>query len=289
MGADGARAADVTILRHQTAADFLSATHALRRADPLLTNIMGSVATGVVGGRTYDSEMWLTVHDDGHLVGMAMRTAPWNLAVSAMPAQAAEELGRYVAMADPDLPGVIGPGETVDAVVTGIAPTAGRRPRTRMVDVLRVLTSLRPPRGVPGVVRGARAEDTALLVQWHHGFADDAGLPAHDLEESVLRQVSDGALWIWEVDAVPVAMAGHAPIVATPVGAVARIGPVFTSAESRGRGYGSAVTAAVAQELLPHCGTVMLFADAAKPEVNRLYERLGFVEAARIVEVALDG
>ena len=48
------------------------------------------------------------------------------------------------------------------------------------------------------------------------------------------------------------------------------------------------MTAAVAATLLPRCSTVMLFADAAKPEVNRLYERLGFAESARIVEVRLD-
>jgi predicted GNAT family acetyltransferase len=276
------------IVRHPSAAEFLAATGSFRAQNPLLTNIMGSVALGVVAGRTYDSELWLTVHDDNDLVGMAMRTAPWNLAVSAMPAAAAQELGRYVGSVDPGLPGVNGPQETVDAVVTGIAPPAGRRPRTDMVDVLRVLTSLRPPQDVPGAVRAAQPADTALLIDWHRAFADDAGLPAHSIEDSIRQQVADGALWIWVDAGVPVSMAGHAPLVTTPAGTVARIGPVFTPEHLRGRGYAAAVTAAVTGALLPRCQVVMLFADAAKPAVNRIYERLGFIESARIVEVSLD-
>lgn len=278
----------MAIIRHSSAADFLAATEGFRAADPLLTNIMGSVASGVVGGRTYDSELWLTVHDEAGLVGMAMRTAPWNLAVSAMPARAAQDLGRFVAEVDPGVPGVSGPQETVDAVIRGMAPAVGHRPRTDVVDVLRVLASLRPPTGVPGSARVAQPEDMDLLVEWHRAFADDAGLPVHSIEESIRQQVSDGALWIWEDAGVPVSMAGHAPLVTTPAGTVARIGPVYTPAPHRGHGYGSAVTAAVTAWLLPHCQTVMLFADAAKPGNNRLYERLGFAESARIVEVSLD-
>lgn len=278
----------MAIVRHSSAAGFLAATEGFRAADPLLTNIMGSVASGVVGGRMYDSELWLTVRDDAGLVGMAMRTAPRNLAVSAMPVPAAEDLGRFVAEVDPEVPGVSGPQETVDAVIRGMAPAAGRRPRTDMVDVLRVLTSLRPPSDVPGSARVARSADTDLVVEWHRAFADDAGLPAHSIEESVREQVSDGALWIWEDDRIPVSMAGHAPLVTTPAGTVARIGPVYTPVHLRGNGYGSAVTAAVTASLLPRCQTIMLFADAARPENNRLYARLGFVESTRIVEVSLD-
>lgn len=279
----------MAIIRHDSAAAFLAATEGFRAADPLLTNIMGSVASGVLGGRVYESELWLTVHHEAELIGMAMRTAPWNLSVSAMPPAAAEELGRFVAQVDADVPGVTGPREAVDAVITGLAPGAGRLPRTDMVDVLRVLTTLHPPTGVSGAARGAQVDDVALLVDWHRAFAEDAGLPAHGIEESVAQQVHQRALWIWDNGDAPVAMAGHAPLVPTPAGVVGRIGPVYTPLALRGRGYGSAVTAAVAMSLLPQCSTIMLFADAAKPEVNRMYARLGFVEAARIVEVRLDG
>jgi predicted GNAT family acetyltransferase len=157
-----------------------------------------------------------------------------------------------------------------------------------MVDVLRVLTTLRPPAASSGAAVAARPEDLSLLIGWHREFADDAGLTAHSIEESVRQQVADGALWIWEDSGRPVSMAGHAPLVDTPSGTVARIGPVYTPAHLRGRGYASAVTSAVTAMLLPRCRGVMLFADARKPAVNRMYDRLGFTEVTRIVEVSLD-
>ena len=51
---------------------------------------------------------------------------------------------------------------------------------------------------------------------------------------------------------------------------------MFTPAEHRGRGYGSSVTAAVVRALLGSGVTPMLYADAANPVSNRIYERMGF-------------
>jgi predicted GNAT family acetyltransferase len=67
---------------------------------------------------------------------------------------------------------------------------------------------------------------------------------------------------------------------------VSRIGPVFTPRDRRGRGYGSAVTAAAA-ELAYRSGTanVVLFADLANPVSNSIYQRIGFepvVDSVRI-------
>ena len=71
-------------------------------------------------------------------------------------------------------------------------------------------------------------------------------------------------------------MAGHANPVATPSGLVTRVGPVFTPAENRGRGYGSALTAALSSELLRGGSRVMLYADADNPTSNGVYQRLGY-------------
>ena len=66
-----------------------------------------------------------------------------------------------------------------------------------------------------------------------------------------------------------------------PAAGVSRIGPVFTPRSSRGRGYGSAVTAAAAH-LARRGGVddVVLFADLANPTSNAIYQRIGF-EAGR--------
>ena len=94
-------------------------------------------------------------------------------------------------------------------------------------------------------------------------------------------------MWLWEVEGEPVAMAGHANVVATPGGSVGRLGPVYTLPEARGRGYGSAITAVVSRVLLAQGATVMLYADVANPTSNGVYERLGFRAVAEHVEADL--
>ncbi len=282
----------VTITVHPDAAAFLAASLAFRARDPVLTNIIGSVAAGVVAGRRYERETWLTVHDrtaqdrTDEVVGLAIRTAPWNLLVSPMDTDAAHALGAFLSTRDPDLPGITGPRPVVEAVLPALNPPGV--PRTVMVDVARVLEELRPPPPVPGSARRATHDDRALLLGWHRSFGAEADLPAHGLEESVDAGIEHGSWWLWAVGGDPVAMAGHAPPVDTPGGTVTRIGPVFTPPEQRRRGYGTAITAHVALHLRQSGSSVMLFADAGNADTNRLYGRLGFRAKAEIVEVVLE-
>ncbi len=62
------------------------------------------------------------------------------------------------------------------------------------------------------------------------------------------------------------------------------VGNVFTHPDMRGRGYGTAVTAAVTAHLLQDCRLVVLNVDPANRPARQVYERLGYVEAARLVE-----
>jgi predicted GNAT family acetyltransferase len=277
----------IEVLRADDANAFLTATSDFRAAEPAMTNVIGSVATAVLAGRVYESELWLVVVDQaGVVIGCAMRTAPWHLTLSPMPDAAALAVGRYAAAADPDLPGLNGPRAAVTAALRGMS--AEGRARVDMVDTVRVLGTYRPPPETPGAARPATEADRDLLLHWFRLFAQDAGLSLHDLEGALDAQLGRSASWLWEVDGEPVAMAGHAPLVDTPAGVVARIGPVFTPAARRGRGYGSAITAAVTERLLPGCTTLMLLADAEKPQNNRIYARLGYEEVAEIIEVVLD-
>jgi RimJ/RimL family protein N-acetyltransferase len=65
---------------------------------------------------------------------------------------------------------------------------------------------------------------------------------------------------------------------------VAVIGNVFTHQDFRGRGLGSAVTAAVAAHLLETCELVVLNVDPANRTARHVYEQLGFKETGRLVE-----
>jgi predicted GNAT family acetyltransferase len=69
-------------------------------------------------------------------------------------------------------------------------------------------------------------------------------------------------------------------------GRVSRIGPVFTPRDWRGRGYGSAVTAAAANlARLDGVDEVVLFADLANPTSNAICQRIGFEAVGDSVRV----
>jgi predicted GNAT family acetyltransferase len=146
------------------------------------------------------------------------------------------------------------------------------------------LAELRPPEPMPpGRARVGSAADRNLLVTWFRAFADDLG--ARDLlpEQQVDDRLRYGGLTLWEVDGTPVSLAG---ISRTVIG-TARVSPVYTPSDLRGRGYGAAATAAVSRAALDAgAAEVLLFTDLANPTSNALYQRLGYVPVTD--RIALD-
>ena len=88
-------------------------------------------------------------------------------------------------------------------------------------------------------------------------------------------------LWLWEDGDAVVSLCG----VGGPTPHGIRIGPVYTPPAARGRGYASALVAAVSQEALDagrrFC---FLFTDAANPTSNHIYQEIGY-EHVRDVDI----
>src|SRR5436189_143738 len=83
----------------------------------------------------------------------------------------------------------------------------------------------------------------------------------------------DGGIVLWEDGGAVVSMAGFGG--RTPSGT--RIGPVYTPPDLRGRGYASALTAALTQRLLDGgLRFCFLFTDLANPTSNSIYQRIGY-------------
>jgi predicted GNAT family acetyltransferase len=88
-------------------------------------------------------------------------------------------------------------------------------------------------------------------------------------------RLASGDLWFWLDDEQPVALAGRS----RPAAGVARVGPVYTPPASRGRGYGSAVTAAATQSAVGDgAEQVVLYTDLSNPTSNAIYQQIGYVE-----------
>ena len=67
-----------------------------------------------------------------------------------------------------------------------------------------------------------------------------------------------------------------------------RVGPVYTPPQRRGRGYASALTAAVSAALL-HDGRrfCFLFTNLANPTSNAIYQAIGYRPVADVAQIEL--
>jgi len=151
---------------------------------------------------------------------------------------------------------------------TGSAPKSG--PHLRLYRLGRLVC---PDVAPPGAPRTATDGDRALLHDWCTRFVTEAGSLGADLDAFIDERMSRGGWRLWTVGDEPVAMAAMTSVVA----GTARLTPVYTLPEQRGRGYGSAVTAAVSQAARDAGAEhVLLFTDLANPTSNSVYQRIGY-------------
>lgn len=190
--------------------------------------------------------------------------------------------GLVAALRDLDgLRGVSGVAAIVDPVVAALADP---RPAHRMGQGLFRLDELSEPSGVAGSARLATDVDRALVREWVAAFM----VEAHDIPAAA-QQVADRAIaqgcWLWlDADGVTVSLAVRRPVHAGS----ARIGPVYTPLGERGRGYGSAATAAATDAVLRDGGVPVLFTDLANPTSNKIYQLLGYRRVEDRVVVTFD-
>jgi predicted GNAT family acetyltransferase len=169
--------------------------------------------------------------------------------------------------------------------VTGAAPGCDAfarawRELTGRVHVLRVrmrqhtLTVVNDVPTAPGYARVAVADDVPWLIDRQVAFIAEVGIPDQPerIRSFMPNRVARGDFWIWE-DGGRVAYAGFND--AAPD--FARIAPVYTLREARGRGYATTLVAQMSRELLAR-GKRKLFltTDVANPIANAIYARIGF-------------
>jgi uncharacterized protein len=130
-----------------------------------------------------------------------------------------------------------------------------------------------------GNLRRATFVDFDALLPLAIAAAKEMNLPLaeqlpEEVEKRIRRNITGNRQFLWMEGSSIRAIASYAESLEN---AGARIGLVFTPPELRGRGYGSAITGALAQLLLDEGQTwVSLFADNANPVSNGIYQRLGF-------------
>lgn len=235
--------------------------------------------------------LWL-VEDEAEILGAALLTPPFNL-VLARPRfdHVVPVLARVIHAEGVVLPGVTASLPEAEAFAGAWETVTGQRRRRRVAQRIYRATEIDPPSNVTGSPRAATQADRALLVEWVRAFLDEASAepdrPAEQPERTVDARIEHGAggFVLWEHGADVVSLAGWGG--RTPNGV--RIGPVYTPPEHRGRGYGSAVTAAVSSEQLASGRRFcFLYTDLANPTSNKIYVDIGYEAVCDSVEYAFE-
>ncbi|MFC0548392.1 GNAT family N-acetyltransferase [Kutzneria chonburiensis] len=274
-------------------ADFWAVAQDLYEAEPAKHTTALSVIHALVDAPQPDAAppVFVTLHDDttGSLLGAALRTPPWPMALSGIRPDGVSLLTKELLAAHPELDSVMGPRDVVDAFAPTWAAATSRTVRPILDLRLYRLGDLLVPQ-VEGRARLASEADLDLLAEHWVAFSSEAN--AHrpstfaDARDGAHRLLTLGAGYvIWEVDGVPVSTA----CAKFPNAGASRIGPVYTPPAHRQHGYAAAATAAAASWALSAGATeVLLYTDLANPTSNGVYQRIGFRPVADYAEVAFD-
>ena len=271
-------------------------------AEPVLSTVLSTItervvaedAAGIVSDAPY--RWWLVVRNDaGEVAGVGMRTAPFEpypLFLLPMPGEAAVALARELHDRGEPVGGVNGALPAAEACAAEVARLVGGRVEVEQHTRLHRLDSVTPPVPAPGRLRPATDDDLELVLAWFDAFAtaadEQAGRPPGSTHvivstpEAMVRRIRNQEVWLWEDEAGrPVHLTAHHP----PSYGVARIAPVYTPAEHRGRGYAGNTVAAVSQRILDSGAVPCLYTDQANPTSNKLYAALGYRPVADMVNL----
>jgi uncharacterized protein len=269
------------------AGDFLVAREAEHN---LIFGILGRLRrrrSAYGGGEPY----LVALVDAGRVSGVVVQTPPFGPVLSRIDDPAAAEVVAIDLFARIDaVPGVLGPRAAAERFAQCWSELSGAIARVTMEQRIYRAESVTHPTGVPGEPRPFAAGDRALLLEWLDAFGDEAGAdgtPASDFDAWLDRELADGdsEILFWQHEGAPVslAVAGQA----TPNGL--RVGPVFTPSDHRGRGFGTAVTAAVTARALGRGRRFcFLFTDLANPTSNAIYQRIGYRPVCDVDQWAFD-
>ncbi|NUR74551.1 MAG: GNAT family N-acetyltransferase [Hamadaea sp.] len=284
--------------------EFLAAAGDHLAANPVISTVVATLAhrtaAQVAEGKVQpERNWWLVVRDEsGQVVGAGMRTAPFEPYppfLLPMPDEAAIALGKSLHERGEEYAAINGALPAAQLCATELARHQGGRVEVGQHTRLHELGELIPPRPVPGELRRATEADVDLVQAWYEAFGADAdeqagrprGTSFHEARdrEGTLENIATKNIYFWvDESGRPVHLTGANP----PSFGVARVGPVYTPPEQRGRGWASAAVAEVSRRIVAEGARACLFTDQANPTSNKIYAALGYrpvVDMANLVIV----
>ncbi len=281
-------------MRCETTADpgaFWDAAADYLHSDPALNSVIITNVLGRRDGKVSDPApaTYMTVRDDaGAVIGTAMRTPPFNISLSPMPPEAVPPAVDALLASCPDAAGAAGVASVAEAFAAEWCRRTGRSATVGMRTRLHRLDAVCPPAAVSGAARLAEDADLDLLAAWELAFVIDVeggtGVPDRARRRAELG-VAEQRAWLWE-DGGPVSYVGAT----LPAAGIVRVAPVYTPPARRGRGYASALVAAVSQGLLDAgADACVLYTDVANSTSNKIYAAVGYRPVSDVTVYRFEG
>ena len=253
---------------------------------------LGILATARASPAVYPELVAWVVRAGGTTVGGALRTPPHNL-ILVRPShdRVADTLAAAI---DETLPGVVGALPEVEDFARAWGSRHPVTPVATFDQRIYRLEEVRPPTMPPGRMRLATPDDEDLVLERFQAFGEEVRHGPRDVvdEDLLARAVrnrlrsADAGVALWEDEGEVVSLAGFGG----PTGNGIRIGPVHTPRQSRGRGYGTAVTAELSRLMLDRGHRFcFLYTDLANPTSNSIYSRIGYEPVCDSREIAFVG
>jgi predicted GNAT family acetyltransferase len=264
------------LIQYTTADTFLAIAQPWLERDEAANNLMLGLALRL---RTSTDPFYLiTVCDGDDLSLAALMTPPHALTLFSPlqdPGEALDVLASYLLDVGAPVPATSGRTPLAERFAKRWASLKGISYEARMRMCAYQLSHVLPTPPAPGKFRVTDRHDVPLLTVWMRAFLAEAlhGEDASAAAEMTQRRIQNRELFVWEVEGLPVSMAGKT----RPMVHGITVNMVYTPTRQRGKGYATACVAALSQQLLDEGWQFCtLFADQANPTSNRIYQRIGY-------------
>ena len=232
--------------------------------------LLGEIPHLMNGQRTPDVRMF-TLEDAGNLVAAGALLPNGCLCMTWGTQEMAELLADHAAQNNWQIMRTCAPSHISLHFARAYVQKTGQRFGFAFAERVYQLEGGHVPQ-VPGRLELASEDEKPLVRKWLAAFVSELDLYEGDSPERMADELVDhGSLYLWK-NPGPVAMAARTTT--TPHGAC--INFVYTPPESRRRGYGKAVTAALASRLLAdglkYC---FILTDARDARSNHVYQSIG--------------
>jgi predicted GNAT family acetyltransferase len=268
------------VVRHSTPQSFQQQAVPYLLQQEATHNLILGVVSRFADGFPENAYFAHVENNMGEVVAAAMLTPPNGAVLSAVTEKAAIPLlvEDYATVYD-RLPSALGAIEDTKAFVELWHERTGQPYTLHMQQGIYQLTKVNPVKNVTGEYRVMTVGERELILDWALAFAFEA--LGEKLNRDVYGELIDrklennlmNCLRLWWDDGQPVSM-----ITSTrPTLNGVTVTMVYTPPDLRGRGYASALTAAISQELLDSGKKFcFLYTDMSNPTSNKIYQNIGY-------------